>query len=232
MKKGNSILVVAAHPDDEVIGCGGTIAKHIDNGDTVSVLIVAEGETSRQSEADLIKTEEKLSLLHESSIKANKILGTSKLDLLKLPDNRLDSLDRLDLIKIIEKKIELISPNIIYTHHPWDLNIDHRRLHEAVLTASRPYPEQTVKKIFCFEVVSSTEWQSPNLFPSFSPNYYINIKSQIDRKIKSLERYKSEMRDWPHSRSIKNIKNLSQLRGSQVGLEAAEAFILIRQIND
>tara|TARA_Y100000991_G_C21964343_1_gene346071 strand:+ start:872 stop:1570 length:699 start_codon:yes stop_codon:yes gene_type:complete len=227
----NEVLVVAAHPDDEVIGCGGTIAKHVDNGDLVNVVIASEGETSRELKRDREKFKNKLSELHKSSFSANNILGTSNLEILNLPDNRLDSMDRLDLIKIIEASVQKFKPNIIYTHHPWDLNIDHRLLHEAVLTACRPTPEQKVKTIFCFEIVSSTEWQSANLYKPFSPNYYIDISNQFSRKMDALNQYNSEMRPWPHARSLKALEHLSRLRGSQVGLNAAEAFMLVRQIN-
>ena len=227
----NSVLVIAAHPDDEIIGCGGTIVKHRENNDIVNVLIVSEGETSRNSQRNLSNSKEKLQKLKEDANKANKILGTSELKILDYPDNRLDSIDRLDLIKIIEKNIKEFCPNIIYTHYPWDLNIDHRRIHESVVTACRPIPNQKIKQIYCFEISSSTEWQSPVVYPNFSPNYYVDISSQKEKKLAALKEYKSEMREWPHSRSIESIENLIKLRGSQVGLEAAEAFMLIRQIN-
>ena len=226
----NSVLVIAAHPDDEIIGCGGTIAKHREKNDIVNVLIVAEGETSRKSERKLSESKEKLKKLKEDANKANKILGTSELRILNYPDNRLDSIDRLDLIKVIENHIKELNPNIIYTHYPWDLNIDHRRIHESVITACRPIPNQKITQIYCFEIASSTEWQSPCVYPNFSPNYYVDITLQKEQKLAALREYRSEMREWPHSRSVKSIENLFRLRGSQVGLEAAEAFMLIRQI--
>ncbi len=225
-----SILVIAAHPDDEVIGCGGTIAKHIQKGDIVNVLIVAEGETSRQKQRDRDSLSKEIAGLQLFAKDAHRILGTTNLEFLDFPDNRLDSIDRLDLIKVIESYISKYKPSTIYTHHAWDLNIDHRRLHEAVITASRPIPGQIVKKILCFEVASSTEWQSPGIYPAFTPNYFVDITSQINLKIKALEKFESEMRVWPHARSIRALNNLIYLRGSQVGVEAAESFYLVRQL--
>lgn len=225
-----SVLVIAAHPDDEVIGCGGTIAKHLQNGDIVNILIVVEGQTSRQNNRNRDSLSKELKELQIAGKEANKLLGAKNLNFLDFPDNRLDSIDRLDLIKAIEINIKRYNPSTIYTHHAWDLNIDHRRLHEAVITASRPIPGQIVKKILCFEIPSSTEWQSPGIYPSFTPNYFVDITDQINLKIKALEEYESEMREWPHARSIRAMENLIYLRGSQVGVEAAEAFYLVRQL--
>jgi len=225
-----SVLVIAAHPDDEVLGCGGTIAKHLQNGDIVNILIVVEGQTSRQKNRNRDSLSKELKELQIAAKEANKLLGTKNLNFLDFPDNRLDSIDRLDLIKAIEINIKKYKPTTIYTHYAWDLNIDHRRLHEAVITASRPIPGQIVKKILCFEIPSSTEWQSPGIYPSFTPNYFVDITDQINLKIKALEKYDNEMREWPHARSIRALKNLIYLRGSQVGVEAAESFYVVRQL--
>ena len=157
----DSVLVVAAHPDDEVLGCGGTIAQHADAGDHVKVLIVAEGATSRQQQRDRHQASDELSALAQAAPKAAAILGAKGVELLDLPDNRLDSLDRLDLIKQIEERIARHQPQVVYVHHVGDVNIDHRRLHEAVVTACRPTPGQPVRRLLSFEVASSTEWQPP-----------------------------------------------------------------------
>ena len=156
-----SILVVAAHPDDEVLGCGGTIARHALAGDQVYVLILAEGATSRLQHRDRLLTVRELSALAQAAQTAGSILGATGVELLDLPDNRLDSLDRLDLIKHIEHRIDLYKPEVVYVHHAGDVNVDHRRLHEAVVTACRPVPGQVVKRLLSFEVASSTEWQTP-----------------------------------------------------------------------
>ena len=155
------VLIFAAHPDDEVLGCGGTIARHVDAGDQVEVLIVAEGATSRQDQRDRSHACNELSALAHAAQTAGSILGVSGVELLDLPDNRLDSLDRLDLIKRIEERIDRHQPQTVYVHHAGDVNVDHRRLHEAVVTACRPTPGHPVTRLLSFEVASSTEWQPP-----------------------------------------------------------------------
>ena len=226
----SSILVVAAHPDDEVLGCGGSIARHADAVDHVQVLIVAEGATSRQQQRDRGQVDTELSDLARAAQKAGEILGATGVELLDLPDNRLDSIDRLDLVKLIEARIERYQPQIVYTHHAGDVNIDHRRLHEAVVTACRPTPGHSVKRLLSFEVASSTEWQPPGSAPAFQPNWFVDISDQWERKRLALEAYASEMRPWPHARSIQALEHLARWRGAQVGVQAAEAFCLLRQL--
>lgn len=226
-----TIIVIAAHPDDEVLGCGGTIAKHVKNGDTVHSVILAEGITSRDKSRNREINSEKLYNLAKAAQRANDILGVHSLRLLDFPDNRMDSLDRLDIIKVVEKIVNEIEPDIIYTHHVGDVNIDHRRIHEAVITACRPIPgNHLVKELLFFETASSTEWMTPGSAPSFSPNWYIDITDTLSLKLKSLEAYEYEMRDWPHARSINALEHLSGWRGANIGVEAAEAFILGRKI--
>lgn len=226
----NRVLVVAAHPDDEVLGCGGTISRHADTGDDVQVLIVAEGATSRLQHRDRVKFNDELSALAKAAKTAGSILGAAGVEILNLPDNRLDSLDRLDLIKQIEMRIDRIQPDVVYVHHAGDVNVDHRRLHEAVVTACRPTPGQKVRKLLSFEVASSTEWQPPGSAPTFQPNWFVDISKQWERKRQALQAYSSEMRAWPHSRSIDAIEHLARWRGAQIGVEAAEAFCLLRQL--
>ena len=226
----NRVLVVAAHPDDEVLGCGGTIARHADAGDQVQVLIVAEGATSRQNQRDPIQARDELSALAQASQTAGLILGASGVELLDLPDNRLDSLDRLDLIKRIEVIIRRHQPQVVYVHHIGDVNVDHRRLHEAVVTACRPTPGHPVRRLLSFEVASSTEWQPPGSASVFQPNWFVDISDQWQRKREALEAYASEMRPSPHARSLEAVEHLARWRGAQVGVEAAEAFCLLRQL--
>ena len=226
----NNVLLVAAHPDDEVLGCGGTIARHADAGDQVQVLIVAEGATSRQQQRDRVQATGELSALAQAAQQAGAILGAHGVELLDLPDNRLDSLDRLDLIKQIEECIARHQPQVVYVHHAGDVNVDHRRLHEAVITACRPTPGQPVRRLLSFEVASSTEWQPPGSAPPFQPNWFVDITSHWLRKREALAAYASEMRPWPHARSIEALEHLARWRGAQVGVEAAEAFCLLRQL--
>lgn len=226
----DSVLVVAAHPDDEVLSCGGTIARHADAGDQVQVLIVAEGATSRQQQRDQGQATEELSALALAAQQAGAILGAQGVELLDLPDNRLDSLDRLDLIKLIEERITRHQPQVVYVHHAGDVNVDHRRLHEAVVTACRPTPGHPVRRLLSFEVASSTEWQPPGSAPAFQPNWFVDISAQWPRKREALAAYASEMRPWPHARSLEALEHLARWRGAQVGVEAAEAFCLLRQL--
>jgi len=224
------VLVLAAHPDDEVLGCGGTIARHADAGDRVQVLIVAEGATSRQQQRDRNQATEELSALAQAAQQAGEILGAQGVELLDLPDNRLDSLDRLDLIKQIEECIARHQPQVVYVHHAGDVNVDHRRLHEAVVTACRPMPGQPVRRLLSFEVASSSEWQPPGSAPPFQPNWFVDISAQWPRKREALAAYATEMRAWPHARSLEALEHLARWRGAQVGVEAAEAFCLLRQL--
>ena len=226
----NRILVVAAHPDDEVLGCGGTIARHADAGDQVQVLIVAEGATSRLQKRDRLQADEELSTLVQAAQRSGSILGAAGVELLDFPDNRLDSLDRLDLIKRIEQQIDRHQPQVVYVHHAGDVNVDHRRLHEAVVTACRPTPGHPVKRLLSFEVASSTEWQPPGSASAFQPNWFVDITAEWQRKREALEAYISEMRPWPHARSLKAVEYLARWRGAQVGVDAAEAFCLLRQL--
>ena len=226
----NRVLVVAAHPDDEVLGCGGTIARHADAGDQVQVLIVAEGATSRQKQRDRSQAGDELSVLAQAARTAGSILGAAGVELLDLPDNRLDSLDRLDLIKSIEQHIDRHQPQVVYVHHAGDVNVDHRRLHEAVVTACRPTPGHPVRRLLSFEVASSSEWQPPGSAPAFQPSWFVDISDQWQRKREALVAYASEMRQWPHARSLEALEHLARWRGAQVGVEAAEAFCLLRQL--
>lgn len=223
------IAVIAAHPDDEILGCGGTIARHIAAGDEVHVLIMAEGETSRLHARNRENVSEKLDALGEAARRAHAILGTSSLKMLPLPDNRLDSLDLLDVIKYVEDFVEYFSPEIVYTHFPNDLNIDHRVVSEAVQTACRPIPNACVKTILFFEVASSTEWKMAEM-AVFTPNYFVDISNFLDKKLAALHCYQSEMRDFPHARSLLALESLARWRGATVGHFAAEAFMLGRSV--
>ena len=226
----NTVLVVAAHPDDEVLGCGATMAKHAKAGDAVHVLILAEGITSRDSQRRTDKRAKELSKLTKSAHAANKVLGVRSLTLDIFPDNRLDSIPRLDLVKAVERVKEKIKPQIVYTHYSGDVNIDHRCVHDAVTAACRPQPGETVKTILFFEVASSTEWQLRGKKGIFAPDWSVDVSSTLGLKIKALKKYSSEMRPWPHPRSLKAVEHLARWRGASVGKNAAEAFVTGRNI--
>lgn len=224
------ILVIAAHPDDEVLGCGATIARHAKSGDEVHVVILAEGVTSRDDRRDPKGRKSELSELSKASHSANEILGVKSLSLHDFPDNRMDSLDRLDVIKVVERFIEKYRPETVYTHHAGDVNIDHKVIHEAVVTVCRPTPSQPVKTILFFEIPSSTEWQTPGSAACFMPNWFVDVSSTMDAKLQALKAYSSEMRPWPHVRSVEAVTHLAKWRGASIGTEAAEAFVLGRNI--
>ena len=224
-----TILVVAAHPDDEVLGCGASMAKWSNAGIEVNVLIMAEGATSRDNVRNREKRIDELSVLAKSARSAGKILGVSSVQLLDFPDNRMDSVDRLEVIKAVEEHIKLLKPVTVVTHHSGDLNIDHRIIHEAVVTACRPNPGNRVRRLLSFEINSSTEWQ-PDSVSSFQPSWFEDVSGSISRKLQALEAYSIEIRPWPHSRSLKAVEHLARWRGSTVGTEAAEAFMLLREV--
>ena len=217
------ILVVAAHSDDEAIGCSGTMAKHVSAGDHVHVLFMTDGVGSRNGDASEVNN--RLS----SAKKAAEIIGSASMQNLSFPDNQMDTVPLLLLTQAIEKEIVRIQPSVIYTHHVGDLNIDHQATHRAVMTACRPQPGFCVKEIYAFEVLSSTEWQTPGLLP-FVPNVFVDISDHLEKKIATINAYSEEMREIPHSRSIENLIALARHRGGAVGVGAAEAFMLIRAI--
>ncbi len=218
------VLVVAAHADDEVLGCGGTIARHVAEGDVVHAIFMADGVTSRTNTVagDL---ERRMA----SARQAHKILGLQRVEYLELPDNSMDSLPMLQIVQALEAAIQSISPSVIYTHHHGDLNIDHRLTHQAVMTACRPQPESAVKEILSFEVLSSTDWATPSHEP-FMPNVFVDISDFLAIKLEALQAYQSEMRNAPHSRSIAHAEYLARHRGHTVGLTAAEAFVSVRHV--
>lgn len=224
------VAIIAAHPDDEILGCGGTIAKHVKAGDEVHILILAEGITSRDKKRDPENRTEELSKLKKTAQDANKVLGVTSLEICDFPDNRMDSVDRLDVIKVVEEFIIKERPEIIYTHHSSDINIDHRCLSDAVVVAARPSPDSSVKLLLFFETASSTEWQVPANTANFAPNWWVDISKTLDLKMQALDIYQSEMRPWPHARSNESLKHLAHWRGASVGCYAAEAFVLGRHI--
>lgn len=226
-----TVLIVAAHPDDELLGCAGTIARHAQHGDDVHVAILAEGSTSRDTQRDVLSRGAELSALERAAQTAGRILGVRSIVCHGLPDNRMDSVDLLDVVKIVEALVNEHRPSIVYSHHIGDVNVDHGLTHRAVYTACRPTPDHPVERFLTFETVSSTEWTPPGSAAAFSPNWYVDISSTLAQKLEALEAYESEMREWPHPRSLRAIEHLARWRGATVGVEAAEAFMLMRQVD-
>tara|TARA_B100000768_G_scaffold180956_1_gene202324 strand:- start:222 stop:899 length:678 start_codon:yes stop_codon:yes gene_type:complete len=221
-----SILIIAAHPDDETIGCGGAILKHVSEGDTVNIITLTDGVSSRSS-----MSSEDNKVRNEAAVNAINVLGASWVGSGNFPDNNMDSIPILKIIKFVETFKESFYPDIIYTHSPSDLNVDHTIAAQATLTAFRPEPKETYSEIRFFEIASSTDFSIKQLNNKFEPNLFINIENFISKKIEALQCYDLEMRDYPHSRSYKKIESLAEYRGSQSGLSCAEAFEVVRKIH-
>ncbi len=223
------VLVVAAHPDDDVLGCGGTILKLINQGASINVLFMADGFSSRGRAHTVDK--KLLNERRKAARQACKILGTASASFCNFPDNRMDTVAMLNIIKSIESMIAKHRPDTVITHHAGDVNIDHRITHHAVIAACRPQCGNPVRKLLFFETPSSTEWQPPDHGLAFTPNWFVDISEFLDRKLSALIVYKSEMRPWPHPRSREGVEYLARWRGACIGVDAAEAFMLGRQIS-
>lgn len=221
------ILIIVAHPDDEVLGCFGTVARLIKEGYEAYTLILGEGKTSRDEIRKVENKENEIKVLNTEMQRANNTIGIKKVFVESFPDNRFDSVDLLDIIKVILKVKDEIKPDIIFTHYEHDLNIDHQITYKAVITATRPMKEECVKEIYSFEILSSTEWNYPL---SFSPNTFFDISETLDLKISAMKEYQSELCIYPHPRSLKGIKLNAKYQGMRVGKKYVEAFKSIRII--
>ena len=235
-----NILVLAAHPDDEVLGMGGTIKKFTKKGYSVKIVIFATGISARRSSnykntenynvskkiiSQMNKQIEKLKIDAKS---ASKILGVSDIEFLDFPDNEMDLVSNLEITKRIEKIIKKFQPDQVFTHSHFDVNVDHRMLYFATLAATRPKLGTKIKKVYSFEVPSSTEWSFPS---QFSPNFFVNIDNEIKSKIQALKKYKTEIKSFPHPRSAIALDAIAKRWGSVSGFKNAEAFSLIRELN-
>lgn len=224
--KNNTLLVIAAHPDDETIGCGGAMARLAQEGKAVHVAFVADGVGSRNPSG--LPDQQALAARRLAATNACAVLGSQSPHFGDFPDNRLDTVPLLEVVHFIEALISDYRPDTIFTHHCGDLNIDHQLVHKAVVTACRPQAGHPVTTLLFFETPSSTEWQSPGTGPAFTPNWFVDITGTLDRKIQAAQRYTSELRPWPHPRSAQGIEHLARWRGATVGVDAAEAFMLGR----
>jgi LmbE family N-acetylglucosaminyl deacetylase len=227
------ILLVVAHPDDEVLGPGGTMHRLIkENAVTVHVVILGEGITSRSDVRDTQQWSAELDIHRKNIHAARAAVGYQSVSLYDFPDNRFDSIPLLDIIKVVEKEKAAFQPDVIVTHHGGDVNIDHQKTFEAVITACRPIAHETVKTILTFETMSGTEWRASNDPRHFIPNMFFRISdTDLQAKINAMESYEYEKRPFPHPRSPKALRIRAMMWGVTVGVEFAEAFCLVRNIN-
>jgi LmbE family N-acetylglucosaminyl deacetylase len=218
-----NVLVVAAHPDDEVLGVGGAAALHAERGDRVTIAIMCEGVSVRyaQSRKDEVRAQ---------SEAAAKILGAADLHLGDLPEQRLETLPISEVALHIERLIEKVQPTRIYTHFAGDINRDHRVLAEATLIAARPYAAPSVRDILMYETPSSTEWSSPQLPPVFQPTLFTEISSVLEKKLDAFSQYTAELRDYPHPRSLQALRERARYWGSLVNQAAVEPFAVARMV--
>ncbi len=216
MKK---ILVVCAHPDDETLGLGGTIATHIKNGDKVYVLILTEGVSGRGNNKNIIQRQ-------NQARRACTILGTQNPQFLNYPDQKLDTIPLIELSKQIENEILRRKPETVYSHYWGDVNLDHKKTFEATLVAVRPTISSSIKQFVCFETPSSTEWSHVG----FCPNLFVDIEDTLKIKLKALQEYKDEIRAFPHPRSRTALISRACYWGSMVGVKHAEAFSIVREL--
>lgn len=229
--KSKKIMVVVAHPDDELLGLGATMHKLIQKFNVKThVVILGEGITSRSDIRDTEKWKEELKIHKQNIEEAQASIGYHSVSTYDFPDNRFDNVALLDIVKVVEKEKTEFRPEIIFTHHGGDLNIDHQRTFEAVITATRPIKDELVKTIITFETPSGTEWQASSDPRRFVPNLFIEVSEEdIKAKIKGMESYKFEKREWPHPRSRDALTVIAKRSGSIVGCNYCENFMLIRQ---
>jgi len=217
------VLIIAPHPDDEVLGCGGTIAKHVSGGDKVYLCIVTKAYPPEWAEQEIQERREEV-------LRVNKILGVKKTDFLDFPTVKLDTIPQKELADSISRVVNEIKPEVVYIPHRGDANKDHRLVFEAAMVVTRPKPALGIRKVLCYEVLSETEWAAPFVDSAFVPNVFVNISETLETKLKAMSEYKSELKEFPHPRSLEAISVLAKMRGATVGVEAAEAFMLVREI--
>lgn len=217
------ILVVAAHPDDEVLGCGASVARFARQGAEVRLVILGEGLTSRADDPGAVDRAA-VQALHDRAAKAAAALGCPPPALHSLPDNRFDTLPLLDIAKLVEREVAAFAPDTVLTHFGGDLNVDHGQTFRAVLTALRPMAGRPVRRLLCFEVPSATEWAFGRIAGAFQPDTFVDVSATLEAKVAAMQAYESEARAFPHPRSPEALRALAATRGAAAGVPAAEAF--------
>lgn len=223
--------VIAAHPDDEILGCGATIKKLTMLGCDVNVLLLSEGLMARKNNNEEKTVTAELSTLRESCLQANRHIGVNNVVFKSFPDNRFDSVSLLDIVKEIEGFLRHYPSSLVFTHHRGDLNIDHQLTNRAVLTACRPISVWSPDIILSFDILSSTAWYFGSRENYFIPNLYVDISSTLADKINAMSCYESEIKDFPFARSLESIRKQAGHLGSIVNMEAAEGFEIIRAVS-
>jgi LmbE family N-acetylglucosaminyl deacetylase len=228
--KCEKVLVIAAHPDDEILGVGGTISRLVKKNSVVAnAVILGEGATSRKNNRNET-SQEVLASLKNNALKACEIIGYSNLELYDFPDNRFDSVDLLDIIKVVNQYIEKYRPDTIFTHHHGDLNVDHRLTFQSVITACRPMKDCCVQNILSFETPSATEWNFGDNSSLFKPNFFVDVAETLNLKLEAMKEYVTEINEFPHPRSNEALKTIAKRWGSVVGREYVEAFEVVRSV--
>jgi len=216
-------LVIAPHPDDEVLGCGGTIAKYTSSGEEVCLCVVTRAYPPEWPEDEIPRRKQEV-------LKANEILGIRKTDFLDYPTVKLDTIPHKDLADSITRVINEVMPEVVYIPHRGDVNKDHRLVFEAAMVVTRPKSASSIKKVLCYEVISETDWAAPFTDSVFIPNIFVDISETLETKLKAMSEYKLELKEFPHSRSLEAISALAKIRGATIGVKAAEAFMLVREV--
>jgi LmbE family N-acetylglucosaminyl deacetylase len=219
------VLAVAAHPDDETYGLGGTIRRHVLGGEAVTVLFLTDGVGARHSVTEPQQA---------AARRACACLGVEAVRFAEMPDQRLDALALIDVVRPISEAVKELRPSIVYTHHRGDANQDHRAVFSATMVAVRPFGDNPVEQVLCYEVASSTEWAAPLSDSAFLPNVFVDISNTLEEKLRAVEAYRdtfmSEVKPFPHPRSPEAVRVYAQSRGVSVGMVAAEAFVLVRRL--
>jgi len=224
-----SVLCIGAHPDDEVIGVGGTLARHATNGTDVHVCLLSDGVTSRYDDESAAQGE--IEQRRDRARQACETLGAT-VSFYDFPDNSFDTVPLLDIVQTIEAEIEEHEPTVVYTHHYGDLNVDHELACRAVATAARPLPDTTIEEILLFPTLSSTEWGLPTGANTFQPTTFVNVEGYERQKIDALSVYEDETREHPHPRTPENVNRMLELWGTVAGLPVAEPFELLRSMRE
>ena len=217
------ILVVAAHPDDEVLGLGGTLARHAAEGDEVTIFLVADQGSARYDESRIRE-------VRAAARAAAARLGVEDVRFGGLEDQVLDGRPVLEVTQRVEAVLREVRPEIVFTHHRGDINRDHAVVHEATLTAARPYSTPFLRRILTYETPSASEWAGPYPEAAFVPNVFVDISAHLEAKLAAMAAYATELRDSPHPRSLEALRHRAAHWGSVVGVPAAEPFQLVREV--